>query len=417
MNVDRSNLSEIRASARYATWIAPLTITALIISRRPDAMFCPQFWAEDGAVWYADAYNKGATALLLPHNGYFQMLPRLIAMLAQYVPFSLGPLLFNSVALLIQISCALFVISSRASTLGKYRVRLMIAFLYLAIPNSNEIHGNLTNAQWHLAFLSLLVILAKPPTTNMAQLFDLVVIGLTGFTGPFVIFLCPIAALLYMKERAGRYRSVLIYCVGCGLVQVGTLLITWSPVRMEAVRGASPTLLLEILVRQVFGAALLGRRTLGGLSSNSFWALPVALLAALSVGIHFCAWLCGPFRWKMLFAFSTRIFVASLAYPMVPSPQWHTLASAGGIRYWFFPILAFLMGLVCMVEAPNHFVRSVARILLTISLVGVVQDWGHPRFTDQHFQEYVQAFSQVSVSTPFAIPLNPEGWSMKLIKK
>jgi len=35
-----------------------------ILSRRPDALFRPQFYAEDGAVWYAEAYDFGWLHLL-----------------------------------------------------------------------------------------------------------------------------------------------------------------------------------------------------------------------------------------------------------------------------------------------------------------------------------------------------------------
>jgi hypothetical protein len=45
----------------------------IIISRRPDMIFRPQFWAEDGIVWFAQAYNEGwRHALFRTQVGYFQ---------------------------------------------------------------------------------------------------------------------------------------------------------------------------------------------------------------------------------------------------------------------------------------------------------------------------------------------------------
>ena len=32
---------------------------AVVIARRPDAVFHAQFFAEDGRIWFADAYNLG----------------------------------------------------------------------------------------------------------------------------------------------------------------------------------------------------------------------------------------------------------------------------------------------------------------------------------------------------------------------
>ena len=56
---------------------------ALIFSRQPDAFLHAQFFAEDGKVWFADAYNSGwFTSLFRAQDGYFQTLPRLAAALS-----------------------------------------------------------------------------------------------------------------------------------------------------------------------------------------------------------------------------------------------------------------------------------------------------------------------------------------------
>jgi hypothetical protein len=48
---------------------------ALIASRKWDALSHAQFWAEDGAVWYADAYNLGwIHAAIRPCIGFVPIL-------------------------------------------------------------------------------------------------------------------------------------------------------------------------------------------------------------------------------------------------------------------------------------------------------------------------------------------------------
>lgn len=79
-------------------------VFVLLVSRRPDAVFHPQFYAEDGTVWFADAYNFGWAAIthLAYRNwnsAYFSLLTRLVAELALSFPFSKAPLVFNLVAL------------------------------------------------------------------------------------------------------------------------------------------------------------------------------------------------------------------------------------------------------------------------------------------------------------------------------
>ena len=76
-----------------------LAAVALVASRRPDGLTNPQFWAEDGAVWFAQAYNQGPlTALLTPWTGYVQTFSRLVAAASLLVPLRHAPLVFNVAA-------------------------------------------------------------------------------------------------------------------------------------------------------------------------------------------------------------------------------------------------------------------------------------------------------------------------------
>jgi hypothetical protein len=61
---------------------------AIVISRRPDAIFHAQFFAEDGAIWYATAYDYGWWRVLFsPYQGYIHLVPRLTAALALLLPW------------------------------------------------------------------------------------------------------------------------------------------------------------------------------------------------------------------------------------------------------------------------------------------------------------------------------------------
>src|ERR1039457_6643827 len=92
---------------------------AILAARRPDAIFHSQFWAEDGHVWFADAYNLGWwQALFQVHTGYFQTFPRLGASLALLVPLSLAPLLLNLLAIAVRALPVNLLLSARSSAWG-----------------------------------------------------------------------------------------------------------------------------------------------------------------------------------------------------------------------------------------------------------------------------------------------------------
>jgi hypothetical protein len=203
------------------------------------------------------------------------------------------------------------------------------------------------------------------------------------------------------------------------LIQGLALLTTGGEERVaEAVRGATPALMIQILAKQVFLAVLVGRRTLAGYSfeSGSGWILAVFAVCA-GISIECYVLLKAPPVWKAFILFSFCIFGVSLAFPMTKSPQWPALLASGGVRYWFFPMLAFTASVVWMLHGRNPaIVRGAATALLLVMVYGMVQDWGHPRPVDFHFSDYVQKLSELPPGSTLFIPINPAGWTMQLMK-
>lgn len=402
-------------------WFVFLFSVILVVSRRPDVLVRAQFWAEDGKFWYADAYNLGAIAPLLhPAAGYFQTLPRIAALLALALPLAAAPLLFNCIGILIQVLPVQFLLSSRCRELGSDAGRCLFAFLYLGLPNSQEIHVNISNEQWRLALLAMLVIFSKPGRTKLWDAFDLGVLALSAMTGPFVIFIVPIAVVYYFIEGRGRRLLALAVTsvIGAAIQVMAVFVAGGSERPVNAVKAATPELLIQILAKQVFFAALVGKRTVGRFSFELGWSWTAAV-AVVVVGFAvelYVLWK-APVPWKALILFSACILGVSLAAPTTLSPQWSNLLEAGGIRYWFFPMLAFMASIAWMLHGRNPApVRVAASLLLVVMMFGIIQDWGHPRPVDLHFADYAKTFSMQPAGTRFVIPLNPVGWTMELTK-
>ena len=166
---------------------AALVACLLIFLRRPDALLNPQFLAEDGTYYYAQAYNLGGLrALFLPAAGYLLITDRLIAAVAVLFPMAWAPALFNVYAILWQAAPVAFLLTRRFDQLiPNWYARGAIALLYLAIPNSSELDASVTYIQWHLALLAFLVVIAAPRSGRAWRVFDGAVILLCGLDGPF----------------------------------------------------------------------------------------------------------------------------------------------------------------------------------------------------------------------------------------
>jgi hypothetical protein len=182
---------------RWYWQIAACFVAALcVISRQPGALLHPQFYAEDGTVWFAEAYNKGwLHSLWIPYTGYFQTLPRLAAGFALFWPLPLAPLAMNLVGFVIQLLPVPVLLSSRLRTWGNLMFRSTLAAAYLVLPNSREVNVVVTEAQWHLALVAILLLLARQPRTKFAAVFDAAVFVLCGVTGPFCFFHLIVASI------------------------------------------------------------------------------------------------------------------------------------------------------------------------------------------------------------------------------
>src|ERR1039458_9855411 len=98
-----------------------LLASVIVISRRVDAFTNAQFYAEDGAKWFANAYTYGPVAPVPP---------------------------------------VAFLLSSRFDTVvPSFRARLAVCAVYVLMP-STELNVDITTAQFHLVVLAFLVIVA-----------------------------------------------------------------------------------------------------------------------------------------------------------------------------------------------------------------------------------------------------------------
>jgi len=395
----------------------------ILFSHRPDAILNAQFYAEDGTYWYADAYRFGLHCLFMPEAGYLHTLPRLVALFTLLFPLSIAPLVMNLCAMVVQILPVNVFLSDRFSAIP-FCTRVLGSFLYLALPNSqSEIHANTTNIQWHLALVAVLIVLSQAESASAWRFFDYAVLLLVILDGPLSIALIPVTAFLYWKRREGRVARWLAILVSGAVVQA--FFILFSNSRRPAANGASVLRLISILGRQVFMGSLLGTRTLIQLVlhvRSLFIFEAIATLIGLAVVIYALRF--APLELKLFLWFCIGLFAMCLARPIATTDgsqlQWEVLRTAGnGLRYYFFPGIAFLTSLVWIAlgeqPVPIAF-RYAALLILLIMPIGIVRDWSYTPFDDFNFQHYVEEFDRAAPGTTVIIPINPD-WQMQLTKK
>jgi hypothetical protein len=417
----------ITTSSKMAFHIGTFLIALLILfSRRPDAILNAQFYAEDGTFWYADAYHHSWHCLFMSEQGYLHTVPRLVALFALIFPLALAPFVMNLIALFFQILPINFFLSSRFNSIP-LSIRVLGGLLYLAVPNSFEIHANATNIQWHLALLACLVILANSPSATAWKIFDASILVLASVDSPLGIPLVALVAGIWWIRREKRAELQLLALVPGTMIEISVLL--FSQTRRLASNGANLTRLGSILGGQVFMSSILGVRTLMQFHFGHMRYLLVLELCATFIGLAVViyALLFAPTELKLFILFSASILAMALHHPlatMEPTPgQWELLRIPGfGNRYYFFPMLAFFACLIWMVTNTTwtaKLPRRAALLILLLSPIGILRDWRYKPFVDFNFPKYVAMFERAAPGTRVVIPTNPiwTDWTMELVKR
>jgi hypothetical protein len=208
-------------------------------------------------------------------------------------------------------------------------------------------------------------------------------------------------------------------------VQVVTTILREPPSTLSVDLGATPMALLRLLAYRVAYASTLGEtRALEALTREpaawtSAWAIVPAGLAVLAL-FAAAAWK-GPLELRLLLVFTALITTASLVGPMpltYTDTYWNTIAKPGlGNRYFFFPVLAFLVSLLWLATRRHRAAGAVGLAALAVVCVGGVRrDWREPAHRDFDYPSYVRQYEQAAPGERVQIP-HPPSWGLILTKR
>jgi hypothetical protein len=402
------------------TLLLAVGFVAAVVSRRPSTLANAQFWAEDGALFYVQARELGFPAALgVPYAGYLLTMPRLVASLSPFLPLAKVPLMFNLVAVLTQALPAIYLASSRMRRLGPRPLRILLGLLYVGVPNVATVQGNLCNAQWHLAILSFLIVVAAPPRSAWAAAFDVTALSLGALTGPFALFLLPIAAAVAWVRR-DRWAMV-----RAGILLLGAAVLPFTlaaSARPQSIGGlgASMSGFCRLFAFQVVGPTFRGINT-SVHYLHPPWKMPLVSYAV--TGVAFAALVHvfrrGGLEVRCFLVFAALMLAAALANPAASSvePQWVVLQRPGSPpRYWFIPELAITAAVVSFActasRAPS---RLCGAALVGVMLVADLAYWRLPDLPNRGFARYVAAFEALPVGARMRIAI-PPNWTFAITK-
>lgn len=399
-----------------------LVTFALLAMRRPDALLHPQFWAEDGTVFFYEQVVHGAAAVFLPHAGYLHSVARLVATLASAFPVAFAPFMYNVCALMIGAwCCALF--SSRAYSflIASDSIRAALCIACAAVPFADELLGTITNVQWFLSLGALLLIAARPQSNAVVRS---AIVILFALSAPQVVIFTPLA-LWYALRRVGPDKAPAIALLIGAAIQVCVFLTHPEegatgfhaiPILAATVDAWAIRVVLSTVVGHVRAQSIATTAPLLAIALSA--ALLVTLLAiARSSPARFRNALiaAGIMLGAVTLAMSFRGSATAFATPWAIT-EWR------GERYFWLSSVLLLFLFACAIEAVRGRYRPVlgAAFVVVVAL-GVAGNGSIPAFADEHWDVYAPAIAswrgahETRHAAPtLSVPVNPEPWRFVL---
>ena len=199
----------------------------LTVWRGPQYLATPNFWAEDGMLFFAGAWNSGPLhGLVQLPSGYLQLLPNLATSLAAWLvrsgalSLASAPRVTAVAGLLAQLVPIAVIAFAVAPTWGGVLRRAVAIAIVLVVPRTGNIWLNTVNSQFYLALAAIVILLEPPDLTPVRRWAYAALLVLCGLTGPVSALLTP---LFVLKVWGARTRSaILLAAVSslCAAVQV-----------------------------------------------------------------------------------------------------------------------------------------------------------------------------------------------------
>ena len=405
----------------FAVLLAAL-LTLLVVLRSPENLATPQFYAEDGGLFFQEAYNNGfITSLNVPTAGYLNTLPRLMAGAALLVPLEMAPLVVALLALLVQMLPVFYLLSSRATAIiPSFPRRCAVALLYVILPNSDEVYVSGTNAQWHLMLVGALILLIPPPANRLGRAAETFLAAIFAFTGPGSLLLLPLV-LLVLRGRCtpgrGLQGGAALAVVAAGAVTQLAFLVT-SPriagARVSGLTSLDPGEIVRIISTHTFYSTFLGEQRFTRVHESFGLAPHIAgLLVVMLLGWSVVRHRVRPLLLLGYLALVT-IFL-SLLFPSNELTLW--LKPWFGSRYYFHATLFLVCAVADLLTRKGPWLFLGALLAVPLATLAVPSDFFLPKWPDTRYRDQIEQFRSLPAGARFFIPTLPEPWGMTLTRK
>ena len=204
-----------------------LILLTIFFYRSPFIFLNGRFMAEEGSVYFANAYQFGFLYSFLfvdLTSGYINLWANISGILANLFSLKFAPLVSNYLALIPKIFIIILVLYNKSILLVKFEYKVLVCFLiFLSPTNVPEIWLNSINSQIFFCIISFILVFSHYEG-NRINYFHLILIFIAGLTGVYSCILFPVFFLKYIifKNKQNLFNFLSIFV--CSIIQLSLIL-------------------------------------------------------------------------------------------------------------------------------------------------------------------------------------------------
>jgi len=188
----------------------------LIAVRVPQIIWPGRFWAEEGSIYFREAYTSNLWDVLTNSNlGYYSLFTKISSIIAAHVvPLEFSPIITMSFSLIAQVLPVWLLLYSKIPSLSSRFYKLVAVGIILFMQPNQEVWLNTINSQFFL-FISTAIILISEPNNKLTHIIRLGILGLAGLTGVVSCLLLPFFVFEYIwtRKKYKLYETIMLTTV------------------------------------------------------------------------------------------------------------------------------------------------------------------------------------------------------------
>jgi hypothetical protein len=412
---------------RTRTYLTILGLLLLLAARVSQVISVPQFWADEGASFFRDAWCSGWPALFKHYSGYYHVIPRLVALVASFFPPLYAPRIYTLGSLAITGLVLAMILSDRL----RLPYRPLLALAVVMVPHDGEVFANLTNIQWILALGLIVTALMEPAKSALGRFFDAGYVCLAGFTGPYITMVLPVFVARLWFQRAdapARRRLLSLAAIGAAVAGIQMYSVSFTnedrqfqyQSLAESLRDICAHLgnVVDLTVARLFGSSLQALVSLthgNDIGRAGIHAIIVFSLVAGLVFLVITAWDLARIRERrfekvvFLYFIAALMFAALYRNNFLAGTKLNLFLYQASDRYFYIPKV--MMCWLLVLGLGKRWTGVVAGCFLATVLLTTALHPGRAPWADYNWPYWAD---RIARHEPVEVPLNPPGWRIEL---